>query len=629
MLSSESHVRPRQRGVSPSNLAAVLRLLSSVGSSSVWAHLSEYILTQATVQATRCHRAHLVRSPEYHGSDTIHQPPSTAKEVVHLKTSQSPGRCAVHRVPPEILGIIFENCLDEQAPPHVVLSEPPLLLGRVCNYWRYAAQSTPRLWTSFSLRFLETDIDRSRDGIKVATAVETWLQRSYPAPLSIAFTDNRIYQRETEEVIIWLLSRIRMHAPRWKAIHLKFSSDYFFQIAVLSSCAFTSLDSFAVHIDHMGWRSGLLSLRLDLAQANRLTSLAYTGPDHVIREDILVDWARLTSVAFSYDLHEAGGESATLPRHFSTLAQCQNLTELSIGLSTTLAHLHQLDVIAQGQTMIPMIELPRLRTLRVRRLSRSARACALIDALRLPQLSTLDIDSAVLLGWNDYHPPLVHPDLHPPPLLHTQMDTQPHWWHAHHFSALLDRSACHLHALHIRDVDMSPSELSRLLTSPSTSPTLSSFTFEPCPRVYPMSDILTHFVSVPGSDSGPTSAPSSSSSPSSGPSSTSTPSLPSPSFPSLTKLRLGCAHETHLDSLADIVETRTGDRATQMGVHPLAVFELVFYDFVYSHGQGRQTWRKTCFDAFRERVLRCAREGGVDVDIRVERPYEPVYLPVP
>lgn len=67
----------------------------------------------------------------------------------------------------------------------------------------------------------------------------------------------------------------------------------------------------------------------------------------------------------------------------------------------------------------------------------------------------------------------------------------------------------------------------------------------------------------------------------------------------------------------------------QAGVRPLAVFELVFYDFVYSLGQGRQSWRKVCFNAFRGRVLKCAREGGVDVDIRVERPYEPVYLSVP
>ena len=519
-------------------------------------------------------------------------------------------------MPPEILGIIFEDCLDELAPSRAVLSEPPLLLSRVCSYWRAVAQSTPRLWTSLSLRFLETNIDRSRDGIKVATAVDTWLHRSHPAPLSIAFTDNRIFQKDTEDVVIWLLSCIRMHAPRWKAIHLKFSSDYFLYLDLLSSCAFTSLGLFSVHVDHMGWRRSLLSLHFDLAQATRLTSLAYTGPDHVIREDILVDWARLTSVAFSYDLHEAGGESTTLPRHFSTLALCRNLMELSIGLSTALGQ--NLQQLAQGQTVLPMIELPRLHTLRVRRLSRSAHACTLVDALRLPQLSTLYIDSAVVSSWDSARP---HPDVHPPLL---PMHTQTRWWHAHHFSALLDRSGCHLHALHIRDVDMSPLELARLFTSPSTSPTLSTFTFEPCPRAYPISDVLAHIVS--GSGSTPAPSPSPSSSPS--PSPISIPGPRSPSFPSLTQLRLSCAHETHLDPLANLIESRTGDRATQAGVRPLAVFELVFYDFLYSHGQGRQPWRKVCFDAFRERVLRCAREGGVDVDIRVERPYEPVYLSV-
>lgn len=532
-------------------------------------------------------------------------------------TPQSPQHCAaLHRVPPEILGIIFENCVDpERASSLAVLSEPPLLLGQICRYWRSVAQNTPRLWTSLSLRFLETNVDRSRDGIKIATAVETWLYRSHPSPLSITFIDNRVFQKDTEAVVIWLLSTIRMHAPRWKAIHLRFSSDYFLHLNMLSPCTFTSLTSFSVHIDHMGWRRSLLSVRFDLASARRLTSLAYTGPDHVTREDILVDWERLTSVAFSYDLHEAGGESTTLPRHFSTLALCRNLTELSIGLSTTLAqHLHQLDVMAQGQTAIPMIELPKLRTLRVRRLSRSAHACALIDALRLPQLSTLHIDSAVLATWDIHYMPLSHPDAHQPLL---QMHMQTHWWHGHHFSALLDRSGCRLRTLHIQDVDMSPLELARLLASPSTSSTLTTFTFEPCPRAYPISDVLAHLLPTPSPSPGPSSSP------------TPTASPHPPSFPTLTHLRLSCAHETHLDPIANLIESRTGNRAAQAGVGPLSIFELVFYDFVYSRGQGGQPWRKACFDAFKERVLRCAREGGVDVDIRVERPYEPVYLSVP
>ena len=568
---------------------------------------------------------HFVRQAPDRGSDGHRQSLPTAKEPVHLK------RVAVHRMPPEILRIIFENCLEEGAPSRAFLSEPPLSLGRVCSYWRSVSHSTHRLWTSLSMRFLETNVDRSRDGLKVSTTVDTWLQRSYPAPLSIAFTDNRIFQKDTEDVVIWLLSRIRMHARRWKSIHLKFSSDYFIQLSVLSSCAFTSLTSFSVHVDHMGWRRGLVSLHLDLAQATRLTSLGYTGPDHVGREDILVDWSRLTSVAFSHDLHESGGQTATLPRHFSSLGHCRNLTELSIGLSTTGQHLHPLDAMAQGQVTITMIELPRLHTLRVRRLSRSTHACVLIDALYLPRLSTLEIDSAFLVGWDDALTPLSHPDSPLP-----QMHTPTHWWHAHHFSALLDRSGCHLHTLRIRDVDMSPSELVRLLTSPSTSRTLSTFTFEPFPRACSISDVLAQLIVLPGPEPilgqgvrSPSPSPETATNTGSDADPGSVPGSTLPSFPCLTKLCLGCAHESHLDTLADVIASRTGARATQAGVQPLAVFKLVFYDFVYSHGRGRQPWRKVCFDAFKERVLRCAREGGVDVDIRVERPYEPAYISVP
>jgi len=245
-----------------------------------------------------------------------------------------------------------------------------------------------------------------------------------------------------------------------------------------------------------------------------------------------------------------------------------------------------------------------------------------------------------------------------------------------------------------------------MLASPSVSTTLASFTFEPYPRAYPISDVLAHLISTPSSGgsvgmghaldygdmlapSSPTPSPSlspglslssipnssssstsSSSRPASlspvpglgslpqvqGPSSSSISSSSSPlsslSLPSLTQLRLGCAHESHLSPLADIFESRTGERAVRAGVRSLAVFELVFHDFVYSRGYGHgyvqghalaqlglqspypptpaPARRKMCFNAFRERVLRCARKvGGVDVEIRVERPYEPVYIDVP
>ncbi|KIJ59782.1 hypothetical protein HYDPIDRAFT_118134 [Hydnomerulius pinastri MD-312] len=496
-----------------------------------------------------------------------HTPTLHADRVAELAKASATLHSPVQRMPPEILGIIFENCLPVDEFSRAVLSQSPLLLGRVCSHWRQVCLSTPRLWTSLSFHFLETDLDRTQDEKRVTRALDTWLQRSSPVPLSISFTDHRIFQKETEVLIIWLLLQIRDNCALWKDIYLQFSSDYFIQLSALSPCEFTSLESLSVHADHMGWRRGLISLSLDLTLADRLKSLSYTGPDRVVREELLADWTRLTEMSFQYDLHEAGGESSTLSRHFGTLRLCQNLTVFSVGIGHPF-HFYPDDFIV----------LPCLHTLKIRRLSRRSHARTIVDALILPQLETLDIDSAILVGWDGWNMR----------------------WHGRQFSDMLRRSACKLKGLHIRDVDFPNEELMRCLAN---APTLTSFSFLPCPRSQPIGDLVDYLYN------GPKDAPN----------------APARHFADLQKIRLGCAHEAYFTPLAGMVESRSGAGAARAGVTRLLDFELVFYDFMHDN----HALRRVYLDNFKKRLMHCADDDGkMIVGVRVEVPYNPAYITI-
>ncbi|KIK95414.1 hypothetical protein PAXRUDRAFT_386372 [Paxillus rubicundulus Ve08.2h10] len=414
--------------------------------------------------------------------------------------------CPVHRMPPELLGIIFENCLPTKELPSATLSESPLLLGRVCTHWRSVSQSTPKLWTSLSFNFLESDIDRMRDGIKVTFVLDRWLRRSSNLLLSVSFTDNRIYQPDTDNLIAWFLLQIREHSKRWKYIYLQFSTDYFTRLSVMSSCRFTSLESLSIHADHMGWRRGLATLGLDLGLTDRLKYLSYTGPDWSIRENTFMDWTHLTEISFQYNLHEAGGEGSMLFQHFTSFGLCQNLTVLSICLRYSFRSFPN-----------DFIVLPRLHTLKI--LSRNSRGYAVLNLFVLLQLETLEIDGVILVGLDGLDTTHLH-------------DT--------HFSEMLRRSACTLRRLHIRDLDFPSEELLRCL---ALAPALESFLFLPCPRFRPIGDLI-DYLTIGSIDH-------------------ETPDTLSPRLPHLQKLRIGCGHELYLTPLVEMVEARSGTGAAR------------------------------------------------------------------
>ncbi|KIJ15882.1 hypothetical protein PAXINDRAFT_11459 [Paxillus involutus ATCC 200175] len=96
----------------------------------------------------------------------------------------------IRRLPPEILGEIFIQCLPPH--PHIKPSSraAPLLLTRICRGWRQVAFSTPRLWCSLELWWPRLPRIQQESQF-----YHHWLSRARSCPLSLA-VDASCYRRD-------------------------------------------------------------------------------------------------------------------------------------------------------------------------------------------------------------------------------------------------------------------------------------------------------------------------------------------------------------------------------------------------------------------------------------------------
>ena len=79
----------------------------------------------------------------------------------------------IHQLPPEVLAKIFLYASDGSSvvwPRRNGDVEMPLLLGRICNYWRTITHSSPLLWSNLRLN-IPRDLEiRPADSLKCTCA---------------------------------------------------------------------------------------------------------------------------------------------------------------------------------------------------------------------------------------------------------------------------------------------------------------------------------------------------------------------------------------------------------------------------------------------------------------------------
>ncbi|KAK1227778.1 hypothetical protein PQX77_009204 [Marasmius sp. AFHP31] len=97
------------------------------------------------------------------------------------------------RLPRDLWGDIFVQCLPDERPPARSIAEAPLLLTYVCRLWRDIALHTPRLWSALHVYISHSVFPtRNEDLVSRTEGVERWLSRSGSLPLtiSLASSDN-------------------------------------------------------------------------------------------------------------------------------------------------------------------------------------------------------------------------------------------------------------------------------------------------------------------------------------------------------------------------------------------------------------------------------------------------------
>ncbi|KAF7348253.1 hypothetical protein MSAN_01778900 [Mycena sanguinolenta] len=97
----------------------------------------------------------------------------------------------MRRVPQDILLEIFFSCLPTEHNALMDPAEAPLVLGRICRYWREVVYSAPMLWSSVHIPSPSYLFTPSNILLGFGRNVEAWLERSAPCPLSISVFDDQ------------------------------------------------------------------------------------------------------------------------------------------------------------------------------------------------------------------------------------------------------------------------------------------------------------------------------------------------------------------------------------------------------------------------------------------------------
>ncbi|KAJ7267402.1 hypothetical protein C8J57DRAFT_1327628 [Mycena rebaudengoi] len=125
------------------------------------------------------------------------------------------------RLPDDIVREIFVGTLPSDRNCVISATEPPLLLGRICQTWRAVALSTPRLWASLHIAAPSSPRLEQLNGM-----VDTWLSRSGALPLSLSFAQ---YRRTGATKVSMLLETLIRYSTRWKHIRIVFPFDDSFE----------------------------------------------------------------------------------------------------------------------------------------------------------------------------------------------------------------------------------------------------------------------------------------------------------------------------------------------------------------------------------------------------------------
>ncbi|KAJ6466300.1 hypothetical protein C8R45DRAFT_1021225 [Mycena sanguinolenta] len=201
----------------------------------------------------------------------------------------------IRTLPVELLAEIFDLAIRNHT--HI---DDTHRISQVCSHWRQVAHRTPRLWT----RSLTVD-SRKED---YADGLKTWLARSAPLPLPIAFV------LMTQTINPDILEAVLEVAPRMSSLEI-FAVDPMPSSLVrqVGQCRLDNL----VDLNLLGTIEDTDPTPISFAAVPRLRKLRISSTT----PQLFVPWAQLTNL----NVNDVSPEVA-----FSILSQCASLLEAAV-----------------------------------------------------------------------------------------------------------------------------------------------------------------------------------------------------------------------------------------------------------------------------------------------------------
>ncbi|KAJ7592523.1 hypothetical protein C8J56DRAFT_478909 [Mycena floridula] len=145
----------------------------------------------------------------------------------------------IRRLPEDMLREIFVSCLPYNKAMAPVITDAPLLLGRVCRSWRELSLSTPALWASIHVQFSPfIAVHRVR---RLCEEAHVWIRRSGTFPLTIGVKHGNC---EDPLVIEFTKSLIRL-STRWRSMEITSPLEWLSSLTSLSKRDVPRLEKFS------------------------------------------------------------------------------------------------------------------------------------------------------------------------------------------------------------------------------------------------------------------------------------------------------------------------------------------------------------------------------------------------
>lgn len=300
-----------------------------------------------------------------------------ATEIRRIKISRQIG-VPIRQLPLEILGEIFTLCLPPMMTKHRARSlcrrEAPLLLCRVCSFWRNAAINTPHLWKQLEFR-IPDPIGLSIP-VAFAEKMKVWLGRGRDLPvlLRLVLINEDTFPGAGACVSLEeTLSQEPLSSVCNLDISINASSDLY--LSLKRADGFKRLESLAIRSNNT-------------PTADQIHLILFSGAS-MLRRAVLIDVLpqRTSSTLFPWGqlTHLYAGDRLSVKLWYRLMSYCVNLRVASFGMTdwgdynfrpagepVLLPHLSILNIMHdhgrnfdESQFPFSGLSLPALRTLRI------------------------------------------------------------------------------------------------------------------------------------------------------------------------------------------------------------------------------------------------------------------------